>query len=90
MKEADIAEVSKRNILSHANYRCEACGKTLGYGKDEESPHFYWIVQPFQGGEKKDTNLTVLCETDGNQFHKLDKKKLNDRVMYREVAEPDT
>ncbi len=90
MKEADIAEISKRNILSNASFKCEACGKRLGYGKDEERPRFYWIVQPFQGGKEVDTNLTVLCENDGNQFHKLDKERLKERAMYREIAEPDT
>lgn len=90
MNEANIAEISKRSLLSNAGYRCEACGVRLGFEKDVEAPHFYYIIPPFQGGEKTDTNITVLCEKDGQRLNELDKERLKEKVLYREVAEPDT
>jgi hypothetical protein len=90
MKEANIAEMTKRNILSNASYRCEVCGIALGYGKDEERPHFYFITPIFQGGKNTETNISVLCEKDGQRFNELDKEYLKDKAMYREIAEPDT
>ncbi|MFQ5800325.1 MAG: hypothetical protein ACE5HH_01225 [Candidatus Hydrothermarchaeales archaeon] len=90
MNEAKIAEITKRSILSNANNRCEVCSIPLGYGKDEEKPHFYYIIPLFQGGEDIETNITVLCEKDGERFHELDKETLKERAMYRENAEPFT
>jgi|GEM_PF-6913616 len=90
MKEANIAEITKRNILSNASYRCEVCGTALGYGKDEERPRYYFIIPIMQGGEKKETNVSVMCPTDGERFKELDQDLLLRRAMYREMAEPDT
>jgi hypothetical protein len=90
MAEANIAEMTKRNILANASYRCEVCGVPLGYGKDEEKPKFHFIIPPLQGGEKKETNVSVLCPNDGDRFNELDKDYLLDKAMYREIAEPDT
>lgn len=90
MKEANIAEMTKRNILSNALFKCEACGVKLGYGKNEERPNFYYINNPLQGGEKKETNITILCKKDGENSDQLDKDRLKDRAMYREMAQPDT
>jgi hypothetical protein len=90
MNEANIAEMTKRNILANANYRCEVCGVGLGYGQDEETPHYYFIVPPLQGGKRIETNVAVLCSKDGESFHKLDREYLLNTAMYREMAEPDT
>ena len=90
MKEANIAEITKRNILSNASYMCEVCGTTLGYGKDEERPKFFFILPIMQGGEKKEANVTVLCPGDGERFKELDRDLLLRKAMYREMAEPDT
>jgi hypothetical protein len=90
MTVANIAEMTKRNILANANYRCEVCGVALGYGKDEETPHFYFIVPPLQGGKRIETNVALLCSIDGQRFHELDRGYLLDTAMYREMAEPDT
>jgi hypothetical protein len=90
MVEANIAEMTKRNILANANYHCEVCGIALGYGKEEESPHYYFIVPPLQGGERTETNVAVLCSNDGQRFRELDRDYLLDKAMYREMAEPDT
>lgn len=90
MNEANIAEIAKRSILSNAGFKCEVCGISLGYVKDEERPHFYYITPLFQGGEDTETNITVLCEKDGQQLHELDKEQLKEKAMYREIAEPDT
>jgi hypothetical protein len=90
MNEANIAEITKRNILSNAGFRCEVCGITLGYEKDIETPHFYFLLPPLQGGNRKETNVTVLCLKDGERLNELDKEYLQEKVLYREVAEPDT
>ncbi len=90
MKEADLYEIEKRNILSNANFRCEACGARIGYGKDEERPRFYYIVPILQGGERKETNVAVLCPKDSDRFRELSREDLLRKAMYREVAEPDT
>ncbi len=90
MIEANIAEMTKRNILANASYRCEVCGAALGYGKEEENPKFYFIIPPLQGGEKKETNVSVLCPKDSERLTELDKDYLLDKAMYREIAEPDT
>ncbi len=90
MEEANIAEITKRNILANASYRCEVCGVPLGYGKDEERPRVYFIIPLLQGGLRKDTNIAVLCSKDGDRFNELDKDYLLDKAMYREIAEPDT
>ncbi len=90
MKEANIAEMTKRNILANTGFRCQVCGIALGYGKDEERPKFYFIKPILHGGEKKETNVAVLCSNDGERFNELDKTHLLDTAMYRELAEPDT
>lgn len=90
MKEANIAEMTKRNILANAFFKCEVCSKTLGYGKEEETPHFYYIIPLLNGGTTKETNIAVLCAEDGARLHKLDKEDLLRVAMYREIAEPDT
>ncbi len=90
MKEANIAEITKRSILSNANFCCEICGRALGYGKKEERPLFLYIIPPFQGGGDKETNVTVLCSADGQRFNQFDKELLKTKAMYREQAEPFT
>jgi len=84
MNEANLAEVTKRTILSNANYRCEACGALLGYGKDDNKPHFHYLLHPFQGGSDSPTNITVLCEEDSRRFTELDKDELKRKVLNRE------
>jgi hypothetical protein len=90
MNEANIAEMTKRNILSNAFYKCEVCGVRLGYGKEEERPHYYFINSPLHGGKRIQTNVSVLCSKDGERFPELDKDYLLNKAMYREIAEPDT
>ncbi|MFV2040857.1 MAG: HNH endonuclease [Candidatus Hydrothermarchaeales archaeon] len=90
MKEANIAEMTKRNILANAGYRCEVCGVALGYGKEEQHPQFYFIIPIVQGGEKKETNVAVLCPSDGEGFKEIERDLLLRKAMYREMAEPDT
>ncbi|RMF91822.1 MAG: hypothetical protein D6733_00065 [Methanobacteriota archaeon] len=84
MNEANIGEVPKRNILSSACYKCEACGAVLGFGKEDKKPHFHYLVHPMQGGDQSHSNITVLCPEDSARFHELDRDELKRKVENRE------
>lgn len=84
VKEAILGELTKRQLLINCRYRCEACEVKLDYGENEKRPHFYYIIQPFQGGNDTLFNITILCEEDGNRLHELPRDELLEIANQRE------
>lgn len=82
--EAKIAEITKRNMLFRARNRCEVCGISLGYAKEDTAPQFHYITPPFQGGTNQLFNIVVLCPDDALRIEELSKEELTEKAKLRE------